>query len=631
MSFRAPELMCGITGYLHFDRGRTASPDPVKRMADTISHRGPDKEGFYLSGNLALGHRRLSIIDLASGDQPMKSGASGVVIIFNGEIYNYVELRDELRALGHRFDTKSDTEVIIRAYEQWGMACLGKLNGMWAFALWDPRTEELFLSRDRIGEKPLFYAVYDNSLVFGSEIKAVLEYGIPAVPNLELLELYLFLTYIPTPFTFYKPIKKLRPGHYLRVSGEEISEHRYWDLPLARQDDYLRDEAFVHNRFKELLLDSVRLRMRSDVPFGAFLSGGLDSSTIVSLMSRLSPFPVETFTIGFKEKSFDESGLAHAVSQKFRTRHHLLQVVPENFESARDLVLKHFDEPFGDSSAIPTGIVSSFASRNVKMVLTGDGGDEVLSGYNSYLGLKINQAYRRLPGILQKTLTGALRTAGKFAGEDLRYKISKAIAVSLTPEPDFGKRLISKMAYTDYETIKSLTNGRAMISIEDFVSDFYKNNPAPDEFSKLMRFDFKHSLPDDFLVKVDRMSMANSIETRLPFLDHRLVEMMAMVHPDIKLKGWKTKSVLRSTFGKQLPKELLKAPKKGFAVPLREWFKADSFDRHQQEVENSRVLASPGTIKKLRDENRSGKRDNGNFIWTVMILNGFIEKHTKNG
>ena len=380
--------MCGITGIYHFNKERSVDKSQLKRMTDIIRHRGPDSDGFYLNGNIGLGHRRLSIIDLSTGDQPMFNNDKSISIIFNGEIYNYIELRQELIQKGHKFRTTSDTEVAIKSYEEWGFDCQNKFNGMWAFALWDERKKHLFLSRDRIGEKPLHYTIYNNSLIFGSEIKSLFAYGIPKRFETELIEIYLVLTYIPAPYTFYKDIKKLLPGHYLLIKNENVEEKKYWDLPEIDEDNMFTNKGKIYDKFDYLLKDSVKIRMRSDVPFGAFLSGGLDSSSIVALMSEISNFPVKTFTIGFDDTNFDESALAQEVAKKFNTEHFRGTVTPDKFEESLERIVFHYDEPFGDSSAIPTGYVSKFAADKVKMVLTGDGGDEVLSGYRGYIGLK---------------------------------------------------------------------------------------------------------------------------------------------------------------------------------------------------------------------------------------------------
>ncbi len=620
--------MCGIAGYLHFNKTKKAEQPVLKGMTDCMSYRGPDGDGFYVQDNLALGHRRLSIIDLSTGDQPMYSSDRHKVLVFNGEIYNYIELKEELSALGHRFETTSDTEVLIKAYEEWGYDCQNKFNGMWAFALWDETKQELFLSRDRIGEKPLHYAVFEESFVFASEIKSILSFGVPKVIRKELIEIYLALTNIPAPDTFYKDIYKLMPGHYLVVKDGTVSEKSYWQFPQCAEKAMITDKKLVYETFEALLTDAVRIRMRSDVPFGAFLSGGLDSSAIVSIMAGISSFPVNTFTIGFDNKDFDESELAKEVSDKFGTGHHRGTVVPDSFKGAINRVAHHYDEPFGDSSAIPTDFVSRYASQKVKMVLTGDGGDEALSGYNSYKGVKVSSAINAwLPGGLKKGLIGSVHLLSRVAKGPLRYKLNKVANVLKTSELPFHIRLAEKTAFTSLKDIKQLTaHIEGVIPVEEYFKKLLEECRFKDDFYKLMYVHYRHNLPNDYLVKVDRMTMANSIEARVPFLDYRLVEFMAGVHKDVKMDGWELKSVLRASVGRHLPPAILKASKRGFGIPLREWFKEKEFGSVLGEnLENVNKLLNEATVKKIIRENNEGKKDNGNFIWTLIQLNKFLD------
>jgi asparagine synthase (glutamine-hydrolysing) len=532
--------MCGIAGYLHFDKQAKADPGLLKGMTDCIAYRGPDGEGFYISNHVALGHRRLSIIDLNTGDQPMHSDDRKKVLVFNGEIYNYIELKEELRQLGYEFKTNSDTEVIIKAYEEWGYECQNKFNGMWAFALWDEVRQEIFLSRDRIGEKPLNYAVYNNTFVFGSEIKSIVQFGVPKEVRPELIELYLALTNIPAPDTFYKNIYKLMPGHYLVVKDGIVSEKSYWQFPQVDEKDMITDKELVYQKFEELLSDAVKIRMRSDVPFGAFLSGGLDSSGIVSIMANYSAHPVKTFTIGFDDKAFDESALAAEVAAKFKTEHHRGTVHPDDFREAINKVAHHYDEPFGDSSAIPTDFVSRYAAQKVKMVLTGDGGDEALSGYNAYKGVKISsQINTYFPGLIKRLIIASVKVSSRVFKGALRYKLNKIRNVLETAQLPFHIRMAEKLACTSLRDIKQLTkNIPGVIHVEDYLDSVLRQCKFKDDFYKLMYIHYMHNLPNDYLVKVDRMSMANSIETRVPFLDYRLVEFMATVHKDVNMQGW---------------------------------------------------------------------------------------------
>ena len=590
-------------------------------MTDIVYHRGPDGEGHFLEENVGLGHRRLSIIDLDTGDQPMFDENKKIALVLNGEIYNYIELRDELRAMGYQFHTNSDTEVIIRAYQAWGVGCQEHFNGMWAFALWDSSKGQLFISRDRLGEKPLHYALWDNSFLFGSEIKSLFEYGIPREPRLELLEIYSVLKSIPAPHTFYKNIKKLMPGHCILVNGDGVKDYEYWNLPEINENNLNTNTKEVEEKFEYLLKDAVSIRMRSDVPFGAFLSGGLDSSAIVSLMSEISSHPVETFTIGYPEKEFDESDLAELVSKKFETEHHLKIVTSENFEEILRQTLFHYDEPFGDSSAIPTGYVSKFASERVKMVLTGDGGDEVLSGYSSYQGIRFAEKYQRLPRGLQTGLPMFLNQSARLFTGKYRYALNRYGNLLRSSSKPYDLRLLEKRAKPGASILKSLINPNIKSwPIEEFIIDAIKACPYHDDFYKQMYFNYKYDLPDDLLVKTDRMSMAHSLEARLPFLDYRLVEFMAGVDKTVKMQGWERKSVLRNTLAKQLPKKLMTAPKKGFRVPIREWFKQEHINNKLENSESMDALFNKAVLRKLIIDNKEGRQDHGNLLWSLLVL-----------
>ncbi|MGH2396402.1 MAG: asparagine synthase (glutamine-hydrolyzing), partial [bacterium] len=392
--------MCGIAGFVHFERNRPADVGVVHRMTDTVRHRGPDGAGYHVSHNVALGHRRLRIIDLVTGDQPMTGADGATVIVFNGEIYNYLELREELQRRQHLFHTSSDTEVILAAYREWGETCVSRFNGMWAFALWDAREQKLFCSRDRLGEKPFYYAVLDRTFVFGSEAKALFAYGVPRDPNPAVLGAYLCLTYVPGTDTFFRCLQRLAPGYNLTVQDGRVRVAQYWDVCYAREHEARRDEGRIVAEFRDLLRDAVRVRMRSDVPFGAFLSGGLDSATVVAFMAGLSSAPVKTCTIGFQDRRFDETAAAAHVAARYATDHWVRTATVEDVGDCASRVAWHFDEPFGDSSAVPTYLVARAGRERVTMVLTGDGGDEVLSGYTIHQGEKLSAYYRWLPRIV---------------------------------------------------------------------------------------------------------------------------------------------------------------------------------------------------------------------------------------
>ena len=622
--------MCGISGFLHFDIDRQARADVLKKMTDVISHRGPDDEGFYLNKNLALGHRRLSIIDLCNGKQPMFSADHKISLIFNGEIYNYIELREELIKLGNKFKTTSDTEVIINAYRTWGLDCQKRFNGMWAFALWDDSLQQLILSRDRMGEKPLYYSEYDHSFVFGSEIKTIIAYGAPQKPRLDMTELYLSLSYIPAPYTYFENIYQLMPGKCLIIDQFGKKEKTYWDLPDISEKDLIKDKSYVEKEFARLFDDSVKIRMRSDVEFGAFLSGGLDSSSVVSAMSHHTSKPIKTFTMGFENKEYDERALAKLVADRYHTDHHEGIISSEHFDEALNKVLHQYDEPFGDSSAIPTGHISKYASRYVKMILTGDGGDEVLSGYTTFQGEKFAAQYQFLPKPIRKLLPKLVKlSAAPFRGK-IRYKLNRISKVLESSNLTFEKRLLSKLCHTSPENLAQIiSSDTKSISFFDFYEDTMKNCKFKDPFYKLMYFQHKVSLPGDMLTKVDRMSMAYSIETRIPFLDHRIVELLFRAHKNIKTNGYVNKIILRNAVANHtLPKELLAASKKGFRIPLRDWFKEDNLNNKIRDIilsNNDNSVYNTKGIEKLINENKEGKSDVGNFIWMVIVLKKFLD------
>jgi len=622
--------MCGIAGIFHQDRTRRIDRDTLRRMTRALSHRGPDGEGYYEDGNIGLGHRRLAIIDLNTGTQPMYSADGELVLVFNGEIYNYLELREELRNLGHNFVTTSDTEVIIAAYEQWGVECQQKFNGMWAFALWDARQKQLFISRDRMGEKPLHYSVQDGTFVFGSEIKSLLAYRSDYKPATELLNVYLSLGYVPAPYTFYSGISRLLPGHHLIVRDGRVQDRAYWDLPVITESDMRSDAARIYQEFEEYFLDAVKLRMRSDVPYGAFLSGGLDSASVVAAMSAQSSLPVETFTIGFAEHAFDERRLAKDAANHFRTNHHERMAVPEMFDEALDKVLLHFDEPFGDASAIPVGLVSGIARQHVTMVLTGDGGVEVLSGYTNYVTEKLTKRYSAVPAAMRRGVYGSTVLLARLARGGLRYRLNRAERFLKLADSSYNQRAVAKMSWLSPESIRNLIpNGVPHIPMEDYFADTLAKCPFADGFYRQMYFNLKVSLPEDMLAKVDRMSMAHSLEARVPFLDHRLVELTYQVHKDVKLPGLRRKELLRRTIGRQLPPSLLKAPKSSFMVPLREWFKQDDFNERLNSLKKRDFGLDNSVIGNIVEANRDGRNDYGDFIWRLFVLKHWLEAPTR--
>jgi asparagine synthase (glutamine-hydrolysing) len=597
-------------------------------MNKSLYHRGPDGGDLMVEENIGLAHRRLSIIDIENGAQPMSSRDGQLSIVFNGEIYNYIELRSELINYGYQFKTSSDTEVILHAYSQWGDECWNHLNGMWAIALYDRLKKRLVLCRDRIGEKPLYYFKNKELVCFASEIQAIGAFGIELEPAVEYTELYFSLGYIPDPYTFYKDLYKLAPGHFLIVEREGVTLNKYWDVPIREEKEMITDELEVLDTFTELFTDSVRIRMRTDVDFGALLSGGLDSSTIVGIMSGLSALPINTFTIGNTKRELDESDLASHVARRFKSNHTVEYPEIESFDYYLKLIVDHYNEPFGDSSAIPTGIISKVARSKVKVVLTGDGGDEVLSGYSAYQSEKFASFMKPLPSALTSipsSAIGALKFL--FSGTSLSYRANGYKNAFALASASFEERLYQKSSRTARVHIDALANHNSQYTFREFIADTMRNCPYSEPFYKLMFWNFKVSLPGDMLVKVDRMSMAHSLETRAPFLDHRLVEFMSQVDKSVKMKFLQRKSVLRKSFGHMLPKDILRAPKKGFRAPVRDWFKSAAFDNKLQGLINSNHGLSREVIKSLIDENRSGYADNGTFIWMLFVYSEWLKKN----
>jgi asparagine synthase (glutamine-hydrolysing) len=617
-------IMCGIAGFLYNDYNRRADSDTLRRMTDTLVHRGPDGEGLWCSDNIALGHRRLSIIDLDGGKQPMQSDDGTLTITFNGEIYNYLELKAELTSLGHTFRTNSDTEVILNSYRQWGESCVHKFNGMWAFALWDSTKQMLFCSRDRIGEKPFYYAQTDEGFVFASEIKALFGFGIPRVINNDLLDAYLSLTYIPAPYTFFKNIFKLKPGNNIIARTNGISITQYWDIPTPTLSEQRNDEENILEEFSYLFRDAVALRMRADVPFGAFLSGGLDSASVVATMSGLSKFPIKTFTTGFNEKEYDERSLAKLVADSYSTHHTELLVTDDDISTAIEKLSWYYDEPFGDSSALPTYIVSKLAREHVTMVLTGDGGDEVLSGYTIHQGEKFAHQLRYVPDfVLSGISNGLMNTSASISSKKISSLLHRAGSVINSSSQSVEDRIISKQNGFGVKDRKNLRDfAETTITAEDIVSDTLTKVSNADNFTKLNYWLSKVSLPDDMLTKVDRATMAHSLEARVPFLDHRIIELGAMTSMNVKLRGYTRKHILRKTIAKQLPKELLLAKKMGFVVPISPWMSKNTgriLNHHIQRAESAGLIRSEATQRILQFSN-SPNSIKANSVWTLAML-----------
>lgn len=566
--------MCGICGI----RG-ALDKNILTNMVNTLIYRGPDSEGFYIDENerIGLGIRRLRIIDLKTGDQPIHNENNTIWIVFNGEIYNFKELRENLVKKGHIFYTQTDTEVIIHLYEEYKDDCVEHLRGMFAFAIWDKSEKRLLLARDRIGIKPLYYSFVDNRLVFASEIKSLLQdSSIPRQINFTALDKYLTFLYIPAPLTIFEGINKLFPGHTLSLKDGKIEIKKYWQLDFCSRKD---SEGGYIERIKENLKEVVKLHMISDVPLGALLSGGLDSSTIVGLMSQITNYPIETFSIGFEDRfsSYNELEYSRAVAKLFRTKHHEFILKP-NISKTLPQIVNFLDEPFADSSAILNFLICQEARQFVTVALSGIGGDEIFAGYPRYLGAMASRYYDFLPFIVRASLKGA----AKFIPESRKSgnatsRIKRFLEVGTLP---FEERYIQWISYFNPEMKNALyTNyfkGLLKDSKSSSIHKKYLNEiETKDSLNKISYLDIHTYLPDDLLIMADRMSMANSLELRVPFCDHKLVELMASIPISDKLKGFKLKGLFKKTIKYMLPAKVLNKKKQGFMVPLADWLRED--------------------------------------------------------
>jgi asparagine synthase (glutamine-hydrolysing) len=616
--------MCGIAGFIDIQSssslGREQRADVLDRMCRVISHRGPDDQGTMLEPGVALGMRRLSIIDVAGGHQPISGENDEVTIVFNGEIYNYRDLVPELESLGHKFRTKSDTEAIVHSYEQFGPACVSRLRGMFAFAIWDSRSRQLFIARDRVGKKPLYYSLLANgTLVFGSELKCLLEHPeVQTEVDLEALDAYFTLGYVPDPLSIFTNIYKLPPGHHLIFKDGKVKVEEYWDFKFDHVASLSEEECATEVR--RLLDESVKVRLVSEVPLGAFLSGGVDSSTVVGLMAGHMSQPVKTFSIGFNEDSYNELKYARLTAEKFGTDHHEFFVTPEICNVVDDLV-RHFDEPFADSSAIPTFMVSKLAREHVTVALSGDGGDELFAGYTRYAIEKKREGFARVPAFLRQ---GVMQPVSRLLPHNAkgrnfihnvaldpadRFLDSMSIFTSLNKEllyaGDMRQFLKKKNRFVDFQQLA----GRV------------KTGSATDE---LLYIDSKTYLPGDILTKVDRMSMAASLEARAPLLDHKLIDFVTTIPAALKLKGLETKYIMKKAVADLVPAEILNRPKQGFGVPIQEWINRQLRARIRDELANltsgHRDYIDQNYVQVLLDEHDRGRRDHSMSLWALFMF-----------
>jgi asparagine synthase (glutamine-hydrolysing) len=618
--------MCGITGFVNAN-GAAADRELLARMNRAIIHRGPDEEGFYVNGPVGLAMRRLSIIDLASGQQPIHNGDKTKWIVFNGEIYNYQDLREGLLERGHKLYTKSDTEAVVCLYDEYGPDCLQHLRGMFAFAIWDTREHSLFLARDRVGKKPLLYSRQPNGdLIFGSEFTALLEH--PSVSrdvDMHAIDSYMSYLCVPAPQTAYLAIRKLEPGHWLKWKAGQIETKRYWLPDFSKKIKITEEEAIEETT--RILRESTRLRMISEVPLGAFLSGGVDSSTVVALMAQESATPVKTFSIGFDEEDFSELRYARRVAEHVGAEYHEFIVRPNALEVLPTLV-EHYGEPYADSSAIPTYYVSKETRKHVTVALNGDGGDESFAGYERYMAMEVAGLYRAIPRPLRRLfIEGPINLLPTSEIRKTRVRDIQRFFTSANEERkeryfrwmSTFKPAVKPSLYTD-EFAHSVAGQRA----SHFLDDWFDRANGSGVLDSTLLTDQMTYLPNDLLVKVDIASMANSLEARSPFLDHHVIEFAASLPESLKMHRFRTKYLLKKVAARLVPREVIYRRKMGFGVPVGRWFRGEmkEFVRDLLLSERSlrRGIVRPEAMQRYVDEHTGGRVDHAFQIWTLLML-----------
>jgi len=623
--------MCGICGQIYTDGQREVSSEVIARMCRSITHRGPDDEGHYVRGHIGMGNRRLRVIDLETGHQPMANEDQTIWTVFNGEIYNFPSLREELIARGHIFRTRSDTETIVHAYEEYGCRFLERLNGMFGLAIWDQARQRLVLARDRLGIKPLYYYFDGEQLVFGSELKAILEApGVDRSIDLTALNNFLTFEYVPGPRSIFEKVHKLEPGHYLIWKDGQPAVHRYWRLsvrPRRRPD--------AGEQLRELIRDAVRLRLISDVPLGAFLSGGIDSTIVVAQMAGLLDEPVKTFSIGFREASYNELEYARAVAGRYGTDHREEIIEPDALKLTEQLIAQ-CDEPFGDFSIFPTYLVSRMARREVTVALSGDGGDELFGGYDTYRAHRFDRRfYHWWPRCVKEGVVGPL--ADRMAPREEKKGLVNAFKRFVE-----GTRLPADLAHARWMIFLTEADRRRLFSSEvldqlnrqdpyDFIRRHARAAGPADEVNRSGYVDVHSYLVDDILVKVDRMSMAVSLEARVPLLDHRLVEFAFSLPPDEKIRGFDTKHLLKKAMADALPEAVRKRSKQGFSIPIKNWIRGPLRTMMTDLLSADRLrrqgFFNPGAVTELIDRHLRGTENCSHQLWALMVFESWYDAY----
>ncbi|MFL5845435.1 MAG: asparagine synthase (glutamine-hydrolyzing) [Solirubrobacteraceae bacterium] len=605
--------MCGIAGLAAL-QGTALDPRPLGAMCDALRHRGPDDEGTWTQGPVALGNRRLSIIDLAGGHQPMHSEDERIVVVQNGEIYNHDALRDELRAAGHEFATRSDTEVLVHGYEQWGEGLLGRLRGMFAIALWDRREQALLVARDRFGIKPLYWTAQGDRLAFASELKALRRAGLREEIDIDALEAYLAFNSIPAPLTIFRDVFKLPPGHLLRARADGGVTVEQWcrPAPVAASATRTESEDVLAEELRERLRDSVRAHLVADVPVGVFLSGGVDSGALTALAAEATSGSVSTFSIGFEEESFDELGLARLVAQRYGTDHHELVVRPDAAGLLGDIVAT-FDEPFGDSSALPTYLVSQLAAQHVKVALSGEGGDEIFGGYYTYVA---NLMAPRLALLARLARPVVERIPSSSRRVSLDYKARRFVRAAHLP-PVERHHGFKEILAPDLRT--ALLDGRRGADPLGPWREHWAATEGAEELARLQELDLNLYLPSDLLVKTDRASMAHSLEARVPFLDAHVAELGLALPTRMKVRGRQKKVLLRRAMEPLLPEAVVHGAKRGFSIPAAAWLRGE-LQSYAREVLGQAEIVDRDVALRLLDEHVARRDDHSRPLWGLLCL-----------
>jgi len=626
--------MCGICGIYSFNQLRATDQELIRQMCEVMVHRGPDDEGFYFDKKVALGMRRLSIIDLVTGHQPIHNEDKSIWIIYNGEIYNFPELKSQLIKKGHKFYTNTDTEVIVHLYEEEEEEVVNKLNGMFSIAIWDKKKGKLLLVRDRLGIKPLHYLELNNQFIFSSEIKSILQTNYQREIDFDALSQFFTFEYIPAPKTIFKGIKKLLPGHMIIVQDNKIKIKSYWDIKYEYNPKNIKDEDYYTEEIYQRLKESVSKRLISNVPLGVFLSGGIDSSTITALMSKVADSKIKTFSIGFEEKSFNELNYAKKVANYFQTDHQEFVVKSNTVKELVPILMEYLDEPLADASIIPTYIISKLARKYVTVALAGDGGDELFAGYDTYKAYQVARYYRKVPKFIRDRIIYKIVSSLPASQKRLSFEFKAKKFISGIDYPPEIANYIWWGAYNPLEKERLFSNELKSLINEELFSPVFlhlKNHQPDNMLNRLGYLDLKLYLQDGLLVKVDRMSMANSLEIRVPFLDHTFVEFATSIPYCLKLKGLTTKYILKKTIQPFLPAEVLKRKKIGLDIPLGVWIKNELkdfvLDILSQEELKKHCFFNYSYIEKILKEHFSGAHNHRQLLWPLIIFQFWYNRY----